>query len=56
MSRLQNESGQALLLVMMVLMMLLLLGSAALTRTGSSRVRSLEQQAKDALSFHYFAP
>jgi cytoskeletal protein CcmA (bactofilin family) len=44
MSRLQNESGQALLLVMMVLMMLLLLGSAALTRTGSSRVRSLEQQ------------
>ena len=43
MSRLKNESGQALLLVMMVLMVLLLIGSAALTRTGSSRVRSLEQ-------------
>jgi len=44
MSRSGNESGQALLLVMMVLMVLLLLGAAALTRTGSNRVRSLEQQ------------
>ena len=44
MERVKNESGQALLLVVMVLMALTLIGAAALTRTGSSRIRSFEQK------------